>query len=160
MEAWLEERFEQDFGPKGSFVIERMAHIYNLAIDKLKPLHVQAVNAVRPGIDFILGDSPFVYYTDDEIRVGGQSGLALGDAEHLFLPVSPRLAVMFSAKQEPDLFIDPCLVQRLNSLSWRAAFSQVICHPTTDFRESIAGRPLAQARAVPTVANHDGRPAL
>ena len=145
VEDEIRKNFDPTFGPHGRYVLERMVHTYELAITKLEQLYVQALFTSQRGIDFILGDSPLVYYTEDELRVGGRSGLALGDAQHIFLPIGPSLAVMFCTSHHGDVVLDPATVQKLNNLSWRAADAQVICHPSTNYREAIAGRVLAFA---------------
>jgi len=81
VEDEIRKNFDSTFGPHGRYVLERMVHTYELAITKLEQLHVQALITSQRGIDFILGDSPLVYYTEDELRVGGRSGVALGAGE-------------------------------------------------------------------------------
>ncbi|MEX2551804.1 MAG: DUF4238 domain-containing protein [Actinomycetota bacterium] len=152
VEAMISERFTDDFGATGPNVIQSMRRTYNLVLEKLIPLHVQALHAPPvPSVTFVLGDTPFVYYAANELKVGGRMGLALGEADRWLLPLSPHLAVMFSTSKMPDQELDIAGVQKINNLTWRAAQSQIICHPRTDFRNAIAGRPLAEAKASPEV---------
>jgi hypothetical protein len=136
-EALIAEQFDQITGPGSPFVIERMANAYNFALEKLIPLHVQAVTPVSKGVDFITGDSPFVYYDEVGDRVGARSRLALGDAKHAYMPLGPRLGVAFTTRPEGDGVAPVSLVQEINTLVWRAAFSQVACHPATDLGRAL-----------------------
>jgi len=137
-EVLIGARFDDMLSPASPFIIERMLHAYNAALEKLIPLHVQTVVPSTNAIDFITGDSPFVYLDAAQERIGARGGLALGDAEHAYMPLAPRLAVMFTTSEEEDKVALPMMVQQLNILVWRAAFSQVACHPSTDLGRSLA----------------------
>jgi len=137
-EALISKQFDEMVGPGNPLIIQRMANGYNVALEKLIPLHVQAVRPVSKGVDFITGDSPFVYYDGRQERVGARGRLALGDAQHAYMPLGPRLAVTFTTSPEGDVVAPIWLVQELNILVWRAAFSQVACHPATDLSRALA----------------------
>jgi hypothetical protein len=137
-EAMIAERFDATLGPGSATPLERMVNAYNVALGKLAPLHVQALIPASKSIDFITGDSPFVYVDDRRERVGAQGRLAVGDATQLYFPLGPRLAVMFTTARLDDVIAAPRIVQELNVLVWRAAFRQVACHPATALPRALA----------------------
>jgi len=140
VEALINRFYDSSFGPESHTYIERMAHSHNVAIDKLKDLNVQAVMPLGRRSQFILSDSPFLYFSADRLRVGARQ-IALFEAAHLFLPLAPKLGVFFTSEPEQDLLATPQQVQELNLLSMRAAFSQVISHPSADLDHALAATP-------------------
>lgn len=140
-EEFILDHFDRYFMMGGAYAAERMVNAYNKALEKLSSLHVQALTPATRGVDFILGDSPCVYFDRRVFRVGARSHLALGGAGHFYLPLGRRLAVMFTTDPEEDQRVPSMAVQQLNVLTWRAAFSQVLCHPATDLDRALGGLP-------------------
>jgi hypothetical protein len=140
----VREFHEGYFGADGPARIEGMIEMHNRAIDTLAPLSIRPLYR-RPGSagpQFILGDTPFVHYCKGplDIRVGLREGLAVGNADTLFMPISPDVAVEFLSEAMDPGFVAPIDVQKLNSLTWRAAFSQVLAHPSADLPRCLGTR--------------------
>lgn len=131
----IDERFDDVFGSSGSFRIERMVHGHNTVLEKLEPLHVQLIRPATSRMPFIFGDTPVVHFS--KMRVGWRDKLALGDADHIYMPVAPRLAVMFTHKDEGDQAAAPWIVQKMNHLVRKAAWDFIAGHPSTDFDRAI-----------------------
>lgn len=136
IEAVVDGRFDEVFGPTGSFRIERMANAHNQALQKLMPLQVQILRPATERIPFIFGDTPVVHFS--KLKAGWRSRLALGDADHIYLPLAPTLAVMFTTRLEDDQRLSPWLVQRMNDLVWRVSWKFIAGAPSTDFLRATA----------------------
>lgn len=141
IEALIDERFDEVFGSKGAFRIERMANAYNRAMEKLIPLNVQVLRPATPRIPFIFGDTPVLHFS--KLKVGWRSRLALGDADHIYFPLAPGLAVMFTSKPEDDQRLPPWVIQRMNNLVWRGSWQFIAGAPTTDFQRATASGALS-----------------
>jgi hypothetical protein len=133
--ALVNEGWDERFGPNSVFAMEQMARYYNLALDYIGPLHVQALRTIASA-EFILGDCALVVARSDGTAIGARR-LALRDADRLFLPLSPRLGVMFTSHDEGDVDIGDAYVQSLNRFTWEASGSHVIAHPASDLGHSL-----------------------
>lgn len=76
-----------------------------------------------------------------DLKVGGlptgaHRGLAVGDADFIFMPLGLDIAITFSATALPEVDLDVAQVAQLNNLSWRNAMDQIACHPDLDWRSS------------------------
>lgn len=132
----VDENWGERFGPNSVFAMEQMARYFNLALDHFGPLHVQALRPTGRA-KFVLGDCALVIAKADGSIVGARR-LALKQADRQFLPLGPSLAVMFTSRDEGDLDIGDSYVQSLNRFTWEASGRQVIAHPDTDLKPSMA----------------------
>jgi hypothetical protein len=135
----LEQHFDVGaaaFNEGRRFLIQQMAEGYNKTLDILGPLHVQLVWPRGQRSNFVFGDQALVHYSDAG-RVSALGGVALGDADHAFLPLGPRLLALFTAQRLPDLAISERLVHELNDKTWRAAVRFIGASPDTDLRRSL-----------------------
>ena len=139
----VREFHEGYFGADGPARIEGMIEMHNRAIDTLarsdsaalSPLWEPwpSVHSRRHSIRALLQGSARHSGRDRE-------GLAVGNAETLFMPISPDVAVEFVSEAMDPGFVAPLDVQKLNSLTWRAAFSQVLAHPSADLARCLGTR--------------------
>jgi hypothetical protein len=123
--------FEEHFGTN-AFFVERVASLYNQAIQKLRTMYVQLIASNSRTAMFCLGDNPVVPFSRDRMRVGLAGGLAFMDADHCLMPIAPHLAMMLTTAQEDHASVAPFLVAELNSLTWRGAQRFVALHPDAD----------------------------
>lgn len=137
------------FGARGGARIEAMIELHNRALETLEPLHVRTIERLRlpGGPQFLLGDTPFVHYgkPPSELRAGFRDGLPIWNAQCLFMPVSPDVAVEFVTEPESPILAEPWLVQGLNQLTWRAAFRHIAGHPEADAGRCLATKGSAHA---------------
>ena len=92
--------------------------------------HLQVVgNGERlPG--FVLGDVPVVHADLISQRFGFRDGLAVGDANVIMAPLSPRVLVCFANQERrPMTLTTKQSVRTLNSMTIRVALREVACHP-------------------------------
>lgn len=134
-EGEIEERarelFDEHFGTN-AFFVERLASMYNTAIDKFQTMHVQLVASNSRAATFCLGDSPVVHFSHDRMRVGLASGLAFLDADHCFMPIAPHLGMMLTTQPEEHQTVAPFIMAELNSISWRGARRLLALQPDAD----------------------------
>ena len=112
-----------------------MARSYEAALSLLDPHHVQLVWPRKAHADFVFGDMPLVHSRKDG-RISALDGLALGDADQMFLPVGPRLLALFTHEPMNDGSIDTSQVQMLNRKTWKAALRFVGANPDTNAKRS------------------------
>lgn len=112
------------------FVLQRMIANYNLAANYLATLHIQRLTNRSTQVGFITGDTPLVISRYNGLQVGLASGLALNDADAIYLPLAPHLAVQFLLQPADPVALEPWQVQLINhQFIWRAARRQVMAHP-------------------------------
>ena len=119
-----------------TFFVERMADGYNKTLDLLEPHHVQLIWPLKPKVDqFVFGDLPLVHWS--KAGVSALGGVALGDAERVFLPIGPSLACLFTVNPVADGGISRNQVHYLNGQTWRAASRHVGAHPSCDVKRAL-----------------------
>jgi hypothetical protein len=106
--------------------------VFQILSDK----YVQLVRPASGRADFVFGDQAVVHY-DDSGRVGIRTGVALGEATRVYLPVGPRLAVFFTSRCLPDVGISANQVQKVNMCTWQAAVRFLGASPETDLMRSL-----------------------
>ena len=111
--------------------VEQMAANYNKIRERFEPLHVQLLSTSSRGVQFVTGSAPAVHFDSLGLRVGFPD-LALGDADHFYMPLAPNLAAMLTTKVEGDFVIDPMTTKRMNQIVWRASPRFLVCHPGVD----------------------------
>jgi len=94
-------------------------------------MHVQLLEPATRDSGFVLGGTPVVPFTDDRLRVGLGKDFGLFDGDHVFMPISTRLAVYFTTRPEQPQLLTPLEVKEMNSLSSRAS-RFVIMDPRLD----------------------------
>lgn len=115
----------------------RMADTYLQLEDRLSQYRVQFCRVRTPGLaQFVIADVPVVISRWSRLHVGTHRGLAVGDADEIWMPLASDIGISFSMRSPPELLVDPIGAAHLNNLSWRNAMQQVVCHPTFDWRKS------------------------
>lgn len=117
-------------------LLQQMVEGYNKTVGILSPHHVQLVWPRAGRSEFVFGDQALVH-SDKAGRVSALGGLALGDADQIFLPLGPRLLALFSSRPLPDGPIPASMVQELNEKTWRAAVRFVGASPHIDLKRSL-----------------------
>jgi hypothetical protein len=120
---WRVEAIRTGNGPH----VEAMARHHNMALEKLAGMHVQLIRPATARVGFVLGDVPVVVAND--WQVGSHNGVALGDADTLYMPIARRLAVLFTTAHHDHAKVGVDVVQLLNCLAWRASVRSVAMHP-------------------------------
>ncbi len=135
----LEERFDvmaEALNQGRRFLLRQMVEGYNKTLDILGRLYVQLVWPRGERSEFVFGDQALVHY-DAKGRVSALGGVALGDADRIFLPLGPRLLALFTSRPNSDTGISARTVQEFNDKTWRAAVRFIGASPNTDLRRSL-----------------------
>lgn len=138
IEEYVHGRLEEMRHGNALFV-ERIAHLHNKAVERFAELHVQLVMVGRPVFGFLTSDNPVVI--SDGARVGVQSGLALLDACHVYMPLSRWAAALLTTGNEGSAVGNPMTVQILNNLTWRNSLTQLASHPSEDWLRALGRSP-------------------
>lgn len=122
------------------FFVERVIHHYNWAAERLSKLYSQRVTMKRPGlIDLVFADSPVI------VKVGKQGSadrvIPLGQADTLWCPLSPEVAVAMSTEPIEDLVLTPYCAQLLNQDTLGYAERYLGAHPRTDLDRALQRQP-------------------
>lgn len=124
--------------------MEILVSSYNDVQEHLLTGTVQRIVASHPEVGFVTGDCPVVNMDSTLLRVGPLHGdLAFGDSNMLYMPLSPRVAVGFPKRVQPDLIVSPLGAQILNQVIWRNAVGYLAAHPGQDWKRCLKGAPLA-----------------
>jgi hypothetical protein len=132
---WLDAIEPSDDLLTGSGFAQRLLDMLKWASEWVKPLTIQIVVA-GGSVPFILSDSPVVPFKDD-LLVTGYGRVALGDAQGVLLPVSPRRLVCI-ANNAGERAVDDASVRRLNFEQVNSAVEYLIYHPAIDMRPWLA----------------------
>lgn len=122
------------------FFVDRILHHYNVARAMFSALYSQRVTMTRPGrVDLVFADSPVIV-------MGGKVGTAtqvipLKQADTLWCPLSPEVAVSLSTEPIEDLVITPIGAQLLNQDTLRYAQRYLGAHPRTDLDLALQKQP-------------------
>lgn len=109
-----------------------MLRHHNEALAKFRALNVSLYQPLR-GTEFLTSDNPVVLArTIHLIQVGAQNGLALGDSDFIFLPISRFVGACLTTNDEGDSELDRPTMTRLNQAIWRNAVERVACHPSLE----------------------------
>ena len=110
--------------------VNSMLDHHNKAFARFDPLHVALYQPAR-GCEFVTSDNPVLLARDPHlIQVGAHTGLALGDASFIFLPVSRFVGACLTDGDEGDMQLDRTTTRRLKQATWRNAVARVACHPS------------------------------
>lgn len=120
--------------------IAAMGRANNYALDRFKRFKLQFVEVNHARLRLGIGDNPLVVSTGSVIQLGPLAGLALGDADFIYMPLSPVLGVSLASKAE-SFVADVNTIAMLNNLIWRNARAHVACHPHHDWRLMFNVRP-------------------
>ena len=101
-------------------------------------MHVHLLFPSSPKVRLVVGDVPVVHFTSPGVQVGFRSGLALLEADHLYMPLGPWLGMMLTTQPEGDVPMNPLITMRMNNLQFRVARRFVICHPDNDPSRCLA----------------------
>ena len=127
------------------FFVERVVHHYNWAAEWLSKLYSQRVTMRRPGrIDLVFADSPVI------VKAGTQGSatrvIPLRQADTLWCPLSPEVAVAMSTKPIEDVVLTPYGAQLLNQDTLGYAQRYIGAHPRTDIDRALQKPPGAYRR--------------
>lgn len=96
----------------------------------LETQHVQLVGMTDDLPGFVLPDNPVVHGRLADGRFGFVEAGAIGDADIVIVPLSRRLAALYTARAlRPVLIQTKSSVRWINSLLVRSAANEVVCHP-------------------------------
>jgi len=116
---------------------------------------VQLVEAPDSMPGFVLADQPIVHALAEEGRYGFRSGLAVGDANLLLMPIRRRLAAFFTARPLRHFTLRTKRgLDTINAVFCRSASVEVACHPDDALTTS---RLIRNLNRYPASALHDGR---
>jgi hypothetical protein len=118
------------------WIVNRMWHYYQLALEYLEGLHLQFVTSEPRGVGFICGDSPFVVGRYGGLRLGVENGLALHDADIIYFPLSPQLGIMFTTDPQPPVEATELQTKWFNGMVYRSSKNIVFGHPAQDLRRA------------------------
>ena len=139
IEQLVDEQWLHHFGGR-TFLVREMAEGYNKTMAMLEPLHVQLVWPHRRGREFVFGDIPVVHYTDagrlGAIPGDGRRPVALGNSDHIFFPLAPRLGALFTSRPFADAPLTHDQVEMLNRKSWALAMRFLGAHPATNVKRA------------------------
>lgn len=110
--------------------ITSVINMFNQAFEILAPHRVQLVWPASQRLEFVIGDSPLILWHTDG-RVSPLEGLALREAERVFMPVGRRLLALFTHTPFEDCPLTDEQVVELNRHIWRASFRFVGAHPSS-----------------------------
>ena len=119
--------------------VAAMVMAHNWAIERFRDLHVVAYQA-SPRQQFITSDNPVMISRDGStlLEVGAQNRVAMGDANFIFMPLSPIVAVCLTQRAESGDELLPEQMYRLNNAMWRNAVARIACHPSFDWSKACA----------------------
>ena len=88
--------------PQGSnsLLVESMVRAHNAAIDRFAPYHLELGFTTDPARGLVTGDNPMVITKPPMIQLGVQHGLALGDAELIYMPLARRVTASFTPRRD------------------------------------------------------------
>lgn len=96
----------------------------------LRKWTVQLVGVADALPGFILPDNPVLHGRRTEGRFGFRDAVAIGDADTIIVPISRRLAALYSGQPLPSVHIyTKASLRWINSLLVRSALNEVACHP-------------------------------
>lgn len=115
------------------FVTE-MTQVHNKILRKLWPLHLQPIHVIAPDrVPLVTGDAPVVRVSPGGVRVN----VAFGDAQSIYMPLSPDMGVSFTTSPEGPVEASPYQARQLNNYVWRSARRYVACHPDADWQRAL-----------------------
>lgn len=124
-------------------LVDSMARNHNKIAAMLNGFSMQVIWMRDDLPGFVLGDVPVVHADVKAGRYGFRDNLALGDANLIVGPLSRRVGVCLSAARLPHAELRTRkLVDTINAVFWRAAVSEVICHPDDSHASSQLRRKL------------------
>jgi hypothetical protein len=131
--AGLVEAVGDDMKASRLQTVAKMIEYQTKALERFRDLHVTIYGA-RKGRQFITSDNPVMLAADESLtQVGAHHHLALGDADFIFLALSPTVGACLTTKPEPDSMLDSLDLYRLNNAAWRNSVQRIACHPTADW---------------------------
>jgi len=118
----------EEFANDHWHVLDATVRHHERMCEMLSGHHVQVVRPREDLVGFSFGDSPVILQNNDG-RVGLIEGLAVGDAQLIFLPLGRYLGVCLTAEPE-DVFVElgPRDIDLVNSFTWRSAVRFVGAH--------------------------------
>ncbi len=112
--------------------IDGMVRAYEFALKRFLPSQAQLLYT-SGAVGLVTGDTPLVFSDSSLMRLGTRGGVALGDAEVVYMPLARNVGMMLWSKEPPpDVDLTPADAQRLNWLVWRSARRFLVCHPSAD----------------------------
>lgn len=134
LRAWLD-TIEPGKQLMESGFAERVANMLTWATKWVQALTIQVLVAGGE-VPFILSDAPVIPFREN-LDIAGYGRVALGDAQGVLLPVSPRRLVCV-ANNVGELVVDDITVTRLNFEQLNSAIEYVVFHPGRDMSPWLA----------------------
>jgi len=121
----------------GRYFAARLPQIFQAGLGKISPHHIQIVTA-SPGTEFCIGDTPVVTSRQDRAGWGPHQRIALGDAQMISMPLTPRFAVALHSQPNMHLDADAELVDNFNRCQCAAARRYVAFRPGSSAQQSVS----------------------
>jgi len=118
------------------FYVSQSAEAFNKTNAMLADKYVELVWVRDPAPRLLTGDSPLVVANGTNWR---RVRVALGDAELIYMPLSPTLAASLVTGREsrPGVITRPSAGRKLNRLMWRNCDRFLVAHPASNWRKSL-----------------------
>ncbi|MGA8724814.1 MAG: DUF4238 domain-containing protein [Acidimicrobiales bacterium] len=112
-----------------------MTRIYGKVMEILRPLHLQIGVPFKRDIGLLFGDTPVVVQSG--VKVGVREGVAIGNCELVYMPLSRWTAMSLSAAPRGDGMMGPAQVQKMNLLMRRNCRDRLAAHPCEDIPRAL-----------------------
>lgn len=126
----------------GTYFRFRVVYFFHAALGLIDRYKVQVLRAPA-GAEFLIGDAPVITADATGNRRGVRDQIAIGDADSVLMPLSPRTTVALDHLQL-DYTVDGAYVDKLNSWQLWAVKQHVFLHPGSSLM------PWVQATRPPT----------
>ncbi|MCU1494502.1 MAG: hypothetical protein JWO62_2266 [Acidimicrobiaceae bacterium] len=139
----LQGRFT-DLYERGALFRLTAQRIFEDVKDRIDPLGVELVTPASPSKEFLVGDVPALTVQEATGRVGVLGGVAVDEAEYLFMALAPQLVVALGPSDGYSS-ADDTRVDRLNNFQVNGARERVFFRPSAAFAVQIeAWRPASE----------------
>jgi hypothetical protein len=122
-------------GASGALWRERVESLYLRARATTDSARLEILTPQEGG-EFLIGDVPALTVRADRVGVGALGGIALAEAQSVFLPLGPRHAAALG-KEDQVIRLSPDQVEAVNALQLAGAIEYVYLRPGSPLTESV-----------------------